>query len=517
MTLRRSLAAALVILLFPVAPARAAYHALEEIPVESPVYGLVEDLASSYGENTSFLHTRPWDRADVGRFVDALLAREPGAASDPALVRLRRELAPAGGVGGWEPAWSGEDEDGSLELSAYDRSDYSEDRARSSIVRDFRAGIQGSAALSEHVLMFGDAFAGTTSPGGHGNPADSRRFGLIEGVQLNSYFDRGTLTWRDDRWRIEVGHTWLRWGPGRWGTMALSDGAPAFDVAEARVTLLKRAQLEWFVATLDPATQSYLAGHRLEVRPSRTVDFSLAELARFDGTASVPLYLLPVVPYSHIEKRILKSSDLPSDSLNRLGKNNVMWAIDGAWRARPGTRLYGELAIDDISFSSEPRPRSLAWQLGFESRRARGPHAWTLQAEYARVYRFTYSSYTHLDFDFAGMPTGFPLGPDVDRYNARLEWRTSPALAFGAEGSRTRKGTSELGDYYLPGSGHVNNLYLTGVLDVDVRGALTADWSPAPGLLAGVTAGYARVTSLDHVFGDDTHGAYGSTRFTLRW
>ena len=242
------------------------------------------------------------------------------------------------------------------------------------------------------------------------------------------------------RGRLEVGHTWLRWGPGAWGTMALSDGAPAFDVVEVRVPLLRRAQFEWFVASLDPATQSYLAGHRLELRPTASLDVAFGELARFDGSSSAPMYLLPMIPYSALEKRVLKSSDLPSDSLTRLGKNNVMWVVDASWRARPGTRLSGELAVDDISFSSEPRPRALAWQIGFEARRVTGGTAWTLRGEYSHVYQFTYSVYHHHDFAFAGLPTGFPLGPDVDRINGRLEWRRGPAWAFGAEGSFTRKG-----------------------------------------------------------------------------
>src|SRR5205823_2788650 len=114
------------------------------------------------------------------------------------------------------------------------------------IVRDMRGGVQGSAAWGDHLLAWGDIYVGTTSPGGHGNPTNSRHFGLIEGVQLNSYFDRGTITWRNAHARIEAGHTWLRWGPGDWGTMALSDGAPAFDVIETRIPLLKHAQFAWF-------------------------------------------------------------------------------------------------------------------------------------------------------------------------------------------------------------------------------------------------------------------------------
>ncbi len=516
--LRRAfpLPAALALLLLAT-PARAAYHALDEIPVESPIYPLVEDLATSHGCGSAFLHTRPWDRADLGRFLDELVRNAPAVAADPAYVRLQREMEPANVIGGWEPALVGEDPNSSLELSPYARTNYTDDRARHDVVRDFRAGAQGSLALGESVLLAGDVYAGTHSPGPHGNPVVSRHFGLIEGEQLNSYFDRGTATLRGKLGRLVIGHTWLRWGPGAWGSMALSDGAPAFDVIEARVPILGRAQLEWFVASLDPTTESYLAGHRLELRPTARWDISFAELARFNGASNAPIYFVPVIPYSHIEKRVLRSGASMPESLNVLGKNNVMWAIDAAWNARRNLRVYGELAIDDISFSSEKRPRALAWQLGFDARRVLDGRAWTLRGEYARVYQYTYSSFHHHDFEFAGLPTGFPLGPDVDRLNGRLECRATPDWALGLEGTFTRKGGSELGDYYVPGSGSVNNLVLTGVLDVDARAAMTADWSPASGLVAGVTAGWARVTALNHVAGADVSGAYGETRLTLRW
>lgn len=517
---RAAPAAALVALLalaLPPAPARAAWHSLEAIPVESPVYRMIDDLAATYGLGASFHATRPWDRADLGRFLDQLLLDSPGAAGEPLLARLRRELEPAGGPGGWEPLRTFESDDASLELSPYALAGFAEDRARGAVARDFRAGLQASAALGENLLLWTDLYAGTTSSGPHGNPADSRRFGLVEGVQVNSYFDRGYATWRGRRGRLHVGHTWLRWGPGTWGTMALSDGAPAFDVAEARVGLLRPLQLSWFVASLDPLDESYLAGHRLEWRPGPDVDVSVAELARFDGTANLPLYLLPVVPYGHAEKRVLKASRAGTDTIPRAGQNNVMWSADLAWRWRPGVRLYGEVAIDDLSFSSERRPRALAWQAGFDGRRVRGGSAWVLRAEYARVYRYTYSSYHGRHFEFAGHPTGFPLGTDVDRLNGRLEWQRGPAWRFGLEGAYTRKGESAIGDYYQPGSGPVNNLILSGVLDADSRAAVTADYSPAPGLALGATAGWARIDGPGHVAGATVDGAFGQARGTLRW
>ncbi|MFN8589574.1 MAG: capsule assembly Wzi family protein [Candidatus Eisenbacteria bacterium] len=495
----------------------AATHALESIPVESPVYRMVDALVTSYGFAGAFHSTRPWDRADLGRFLDQLVTDRPAAADDPLVVRLRRELGGAGGPGGWDALVALEDERSSLEVSPYVRADYSEDRAHHEVVRDFRGGVQASLAMGEHLLAWADVYAGTSSPGGHGNPVESRHFGLVEGVQVNSWFDRATVAWRGSWGRVQAGHTWLRWGPGAWGTMALSDAAPAFDLAEARVALPGPAQFAWFVASLDPVTQSYLAGHRVELCVGNRLDVAFSELARFDGTASVPGYLLGITPYSLLEKRLLHGTAADDDSTNRWAKNNVMWSADAAWRWKPGVRLYGEIAVDDISFSSEPRPDALAWQLGLDARRVRGNAAWSFRGEYARVYRFTYSVYHHHDFEFAGLPTGFPLGPDVDRTRARVERRASPEWAFGLEGTYTRKGESTLGDAYTPGTPVPNNLVLSGVPERDARAALTADWSPAPGLAAGVTAGWARVTALGHAEGADESAPFGSTRFTLRW
>jgi hypothetical protein len=53
-------------------------------------------------------------------------------------------------------------------------------------------------------------------------------------------------------------------------------------------------------------------------------------------------------------------------------KNNVMWDADVTWRARPGTRLYGEIAVDDVSFSSEQLQPGAASAL--DRLADRGPH-----------------------------------------------------------------------------------------------------------------------------------------------
>jgi hypothetical protein len=275
-------------------------------------------------------------------------------------------------------------------------------------------------------------------------------------------------------------------------------------------------QLEWFVASLDPVAESYLAGHRIEIRPGASLDLAFSELARFDGVANAPLYLVPVIPYSTMERRLIKSSDLPSDSLEATFKNNVMWTADLTWRVRPGTRVYGEIAVDDISFSSERRPLSIAWQTGVHHRWRPGGSALSMRGEYSRVYRYTYSSYHHHDFAFHGLPTGYPLGPDAEQFFGQLAWTPNADWTFTVEGTLARRGEAVLGDFFLPDS-PVPSLALSGVVEQDARVATVVDWSPAAGLTLGFTAGNARLRAVDHVADRDARGFYVATRCRVNW
>ena len=504
-----------LLLLVAAAPARAAWHSLEEIPVESPAYRLLDDLAANYPLSHGLLLTRPWTRGDLGRFLDQLVSDIPAAAKDPVVLRLRRELEPGGGSDGLEPAVSTDQDDASLELSPYASFGYAQDKARGTLTRDDRAGLQASLAFGEHALLFADAYAGTVSRGPHGTPDANGSFARSS-TDVTAWFDRAYGTWATRGFLLRAGHTWLRWGPGANGTLALSDGAPAFDVLEARAALPGGAQLAWFVASLDPVGQSYLAGHRLEMRAGPSVQLSLSELARFDGTGNAPLYLLPVIPYALIDRRVRGSSGLPADSLARLGSNNVMYAGDFSWTWRPGIRIYGELAVDDATLHNT-RPLAIAWQLGAHLRRLSDGVAWSLRGEYARVYPYTYSLANGQNFSHAGFPTGFPLGPDADLMSARLEWRPNAQWAWGLEGSDARKGANPLGQAWQPGQPVPSRFVLAFPPEQDERVALTADWSPSPSVTLAAAGGSAQLHSRGHVYRDDAKGRFVTARATFRW
>ena len=490
-------------------PARAAYHTLEEIPVESAVYRLLDDLASTYALSNGLLQTRPWTRGDLGAFLDQLVADVPAAAADPAVIRLRRELEPAGGLQGLEPMISAEEDDASIEFSPYARFGYTQDDSRGRITRDVRAGGQVSLAYGAHALLFTDVYAGTITPGAHGTPDEHGAF-TANSTDVTTWLDRAYGTWATKGFSLRAGRTWLRWGPGIEGTLALSDAAPAFDLIEARLRLPGGARLTWFLGSLDPDLETYLAGQRIELRAGPSVDVGVSGLVRFDGTSKAPLFLLPVIPFSLFERRLQAGRAAPNS------RTNLLVATDFSWTWRPGIRVYGELAVDDAT-RHNTRPLALAWQVGAHLRRRIGDAAWTARAEYTRVYDYMYSVSYRQDFAHDGFPIGYPLGPDVDRWFGRIEWRPDAMWAWGVEASDIRNGVGRLGQPWIPGTPVPTRLVLGYPVDQDIRVAVTADLAPSPSFTLGLKAGTARGEFRDHIVGNDGDGKFGSAQLTWRW
>jgi len=211
------------------------------------------------------------------------------------------------------------------------------------------------------------------------------------------------------------------------------------------------------------------------------------------------------VPYSFWEKRPKTGQLSPEDSTGELlHKNNVLWAVDVAWLAKPGVRVYGEFMMDDYSFSSDYKPDMIGYQAGAEWRRAvneRG--AIGLAAEYSRVNNFTYSTSHGHDFSYNGFPTGYVLGPDVQAVNgeATLEW--GAAWEFRIRGEWRRKGEGQVGDAWDKSDGEVDASAFQGVVERETRFGGSVVYTPARWLRLEAAVGTASVDNWRHAAGDD--------------
>jgi hypothetical protein len=509
------LAAALPLLLSPF-EALATYDSLEEIPVESRLYGDLESLAVRYGSGRYFLNRRPWTRGEARAFLDDLGLRVHGSSSDPSYIRVEREVSPEG-RGATKPLWSRAEEAASVQISPYATFAYSEDRAVRPIVsRDFRIGLQSSVRAASNLLLFGDWYAGTFSPGGHGTPSFGTNSALVEGVDFHAWLDRAYVALEKGvhphRFRATLSHSWVRWGPGATGTLAVSDAAPALDRLGFDLGLLRGVETSWFVASLDAPQQAFYAAHRLGIRLGDRLELAFAEEVRFDGIGQVLYHLIPTFPYILIEKRVGVFTTT-ADTTSKFTKNNVMNSGEFTLTIAPGLRWYGELLVDDLSFSSAFKPWQIGWQTGLHAAKAIDTdRILTIRGEYTRIYNFVYSVWHHHDFSLGGLPLGYPLGPDAEQAwgNVVLDWRA--AWKFDLAGSWVRKGEGRLGAPWLIGTGKVDNVPLSGTVERTWRGVVGIEFGPSAGLSIEGKLGYTSVMNAEHVAGrgrSDFTGAVG--------
>jgi hypothetical protein len=493
--------------------ARATYLPTERIPTNSPLYRDLERLAATWGETPRFLSTRPLRVAEAHDFLVALAGEYEDAEHDPAYRRALRLLDP-GAAGATRPFFSRDGEDGErVTASPYVSMIYSDDpRNVPDINRDYRAGVQVAAALDSNSVLVVDVYEGTASQGGRGTPNFGTGNALIEGVDVNSWVEEAYAEFRLGKLRALAGHTWLRWGPGREGTLALSDAAPALDMVRAELGLFRRIRFQWFVSLLDPGPETFLAGHRVEWTPGKRVTVGFTELARFDGSSQAILYTMPLVPYSFWEKRPKTSvpSSIPGDTSGvALAKNNVLWSADVSWAIKPGLRAWGEFMVDDISFSKDYKPDMVGYQAGLEARRTLGGGARAVggSLEYTRVNNFTYSAWHGHDFGSEGFPIGFVQGPDVASLAGEIAYEHGASWEFRARGEWRKKGEGAVGDAF-PKEGGVQSdaSKFQGVVERETRVSGSVIYAPARWLRLEATVGADHIKNLDHVTGADEDG-----------
>ncbi|HZE19209.1 MAG TPA: capsule assembly Wzi family protein, partial [Candidatus Angelobacter sp.] len=328
---------------------------------------------------------------------------------------------------------------------------------------------------------------------------------LIEGVDVNTWMEEAYLEFHAGKVSVLAGHTWLRWGPGREGTLALSDAAPALDLLRAEVGLFRAFRFQWFASILDPGAQTYLAGHRLEWSPSPRFTAGMTEMARFDGSSQAPLYLIPLVPFSYWEKRPKSAPTgvIPGDTTSvAFSKNNVLWSTDLSWIPRRGLRLWGELMVDDISFSRDYKPDMVGYQAGVETRKriGEGEHRAGASLEYTRVNNFTYSAWHGHDFDSEGFPLGFVLGPDVAALAGEISYEHSDAIELRLRAEWRKKGEGHIGDFYdKVTGGTVDAAAFEGVVERETRVLGSVIYTPRRWLRLQGTVGASEIKNRNHV------------------
>jgi len=286
---------------------------------------------------------------------------------------------------------------------------------------------------------------------------------LIADTDVILHADELTLSARLGALRLRLGRDRHQWGMGASGTLLLAESSRPLDFVEYQVRLGERLRFLALTGITDrhaalgtpgtnPGENRFLSAHRLLWTITPDLALGLSEGARYQADQPGLLYLGGFVPYTLVER--LEMFDEPADSTEDFLRNNVLWSVDLAWRAREGLMLYGELLADDIATQSSSMPTRGGFQLGLTcAPRWRG-WDWTLGAEYTRVSDFTYSVwYQNLcrcDWEAGGEPLGYRFGPDVEAILLRATIQPAPALSVGASIRHLRRGEGAIGRPWVP-------------------------------------------------------------------
>jgi hypothetical protein len=319
-------------------------------------------------------------------------------------------------------------------------------------------------------------------------------------TNLIAYTDETYIgyTGAEGRWAMEFGRSRWNWGPGEEATLLLSRTSAPITALSYQVHLtslhLDGAALS---ATLGESAGEQLAAHRLEWQPLEVLRLGLTETARYHAASWQPLYAIGAIPYILVQRLLVQ--DEP-DSTGAL-RNNIMLGADATWRVAEGTRVYGELLVDDLHIRASTNPNKFGWQLGWEGVGDIGATRVTWGGEYTRLSRFVYTSFFGRSYEAQGMPLGFPTGPDARRIALRAGWDLGVDWQLIARAARTDKGENTLAEPFVPGSPQVRVGTFEGVVEQtrDIEAGLR--WWPASGVDLRVLGGYRWIANQDHVTG----------------
>jgi hypothetical protein len=498
--------AALLLAAALLAPSRAAASPREYLPVGDPLESelRVLDLLGARGTAGRLLlphlGTRPLRRLEIeGRAPSPETLDVARAIS---VARLERALGRD--AASWfapDPRWrstprllaAGEPDEQRFELStALEGSaiaDTGDTRFASESGAHARVGVEAG-----RWLLFSDLLVGRVER------ARSFADPLVSGTDVIAYTADTYLAWSaaDGRLGARIGRSRWHWGPGEEASLVLSrTSVPLTGLSyEAHLPAL-HLDATALSATLRQSAGEQLAAHRLEWQPVERLRLGLSEAARYRASTWQPLYAAGLVPYILVQRLLVQ--DEP-DSLVTL-RNNILLGCDLAWRVADGTRVYGELLVDDLHAATSANPDKYGWQVGWEGVGTIGASRLTWGGEVTRLTRYVYTSFFGRDFAAQGEPLGFPTGPDARRIALRGACDLGPDWQVLARVARTDKGENGLEEPFVPGSPSVPTATFEGVVEQTRECEAGVRWWPASGVDLRALAGYRWVENEAHVAG----------------
>lgn len=484
--------------------AKAGAQPAEFLPVRHAAYEEIEALAARGRLDSIAVFTRPLARVDVARALLRARRIEPEIASDLHYQRLERELAreltdleappdrpetgPLADLGPREQRFR-------LSAAGHLRGDYDERRDAA----HFRLRDESSASLRMSLQLW--PAIGAFEEFGVTRIRSQRAY--IDAIAAHSDLEtavlRAEITARAGALTAAVGYDDFRWGPGRRGTLLLSDAAGPMGFLYHSVVLGGRVTATAVTGQLSRAEGRYLAAHRVEAAITPRLTVGLGEGVRYRSGNVDLLYALGILPYAIVERIHIR--DASTDSTRGLERANIMASMDVIWRPTRDLSFTSEILVDDFTTENREMPDRFAYQFGARSDRPFNTRAIHLLGEYTRVRNFTYTVDYGQSFIYRDRPLGFVLGPDVENLFVEAVFDVNRDWQLRWSGDFTNHGEGRLGDAWTGALGPVDNSGLSGIVEERREVFGDARWMPRDHVDLSLGVGFRRLRNADHVAG----------------
>lgn len=359
-------------------------------------------------------------------------------------------------------------------------------------------GLRGRVLIKESMAIFGDArsivLSGADSLGNTTfNPSlglpitEENLFGATVTDNASGYAVF-RLPWFD----LQVGRDLVEWGPGSRGSLILSRTSNYYDMFKTSFNYDK-FKFEYVHAFLNAEQTKYLAGHRLEIRPTKSLRLSVNETVVYGNRDVEFLYANPFIPIIIAERHVGN-------------KDNNMVSFDASWfvpKAR--LKLYGEVLFDDFSFAKNLFNDFVnKWGVLFGMYWV-DPLGWQntdLRVELIRIQPFVYSHRDPVNtYSNYNNSIGHWLGPDADDWYIELRRRLNKNVMLGISWERRRRGQNDINFGERPEDRRIE--FLTEPVEKSLFYSVSVEWQVMRDLFVTARYNYIQTDNLRRVAGND--------------
>ena len=468
---------------------------LENIPLDSWVYGVVDELHCQGFFSSLHKNVRPYTRGEIASLVLEinLKQKEGGLRLSDSQLWLLHKL----------------NQEFRFELEELYHKKHKTKRDQT-ILR------YGTSPTAHSTIAEGDSSYGRLQARFETSLQFDKKFVLKDRVVIDTKAEKERSykgrEWKNDLtgvldeayanidlryFHLLLGRDHIRWGPGREDVLLLSDQIPPFDMIkiEGRVGSFK---LIYFATLLDDwvsdygfRAKRYLSGHRINLKLRFGLEMGISEVVLYGGENRhpEPHYLNPLLPYY-------------GEQYNKDSDDNILWSFDIALSTFKNKELYFELLVDDFQYDFESEPHQTGFQVGLNYAEPFGWMRSYVNLEYTKINNWVYGQNKPWNrYTYHGWGMGSVLGPDADRWSFELIYHFTKDIDLAFLGEYRRKGEGRIDTLQTPAVPS-SKKFPSGVVEYTNQHKFIVTYQPSANFKLDLSVEYDKIKNLENESGN---------------